>query len=93
VVHSPIRGSSLVRGSSFGIVVAPLVVRARTAPGRGSHRLQVGGNLVLMTERVLERAGYRREGVVRSMPVPRGARSDKTLFSPLPGEGPKEVER
>jgi RimJ/RimL family protein N-acetyltransferase len=36
--------------------------------------------------RVLERAGFTREGVVRSMPVPSGARVDKTLFSLLPGD-------
>jgi RimJ/RimL family protein N-acetyltransferase len=39
------------------------------------------------SERVLERAGYTREGVVRSMPKPGGVRRvDKTLFSLLPGE-------
>jgi RimJ/RimL family protein N-acetyltransferase len=38
------------------------------------------------SERVLELAGFTREGVVRSMPVPSGARIDKTLFSLLPGE-------
>jgi RimJ/RimL family protein N-acetyltransferase len=38
------------------------------------------------SERVLERAGFAREGVVRSMPVPSGARIDKTLFSLLAGE-------
>jgi len=38
------------------------------------------------SERVLERAGFTREGVVRSMPVPSGRRVDKTLFSLLPGE-------
>ena len=35
---------------------------------------------------VLERAGFTREGVVRSLPVPDGSRVDKTLFSLLPGE-------
>ena len=35
------------------------------------------------SERVLERAGYTREGVVRSLPVPSGRRLDKTLFSLL----------
>ena len=44
------------------------------------------------SERVLESAGYTREGVVRSMPVPSGARIDKTLFSLLSGEG-REEER
>ena len=38
------------------------------------------------SERVVERAGFTREGVVRSMPVPDGRRVDKTLFSLLPGE-------
>ena len=37
------------------------------------------------SERVLERAGFTREGVVRSLPVPDGRRVDKTLFSLLPG--------
>ena len=38
------------------------------------------------SERVLERAGFTREGVVRSMPIPGERRTDKTLFSLLPGE-------
>lgn len=38
------------------------------------------------SERVLERSGFMREGVVRSMPRPDGKRVDKTLFSLLPGE-------
>jgi len=38
------------------------------------------------SERVLERAGFTREGVVRSMPKPDGQRVEKTLFSLLPGE-------
>jgi RimJ/RimL family protein N-acetyltransferase len=40
------------------------------------------------SERVVERAGFTREGVVRSMPKPDGRRVDKTLFSLLPGDGP-----
>jgi RimJ/RimL family protein N-acetyltransferase len=40
----------------------------------------------LPSERVLERAGFTREGVVRSLPKPDGTRVDKTLFSLLPGE-------
>ena len=40
----------------------------------------------LPSERVLERAGFTREGVVRSLPRSDGTRSDKTLFSLLPGE-------
>jgi RimJ/RimL family protein N-acetyltransferase len=42
------------------------------------------GNLA--SERVLERAGFRREGVLRSLPVRSGGRFDMTLFSLLPGE-------
>jgi RimJ/RimL family protein N-acetyltransferase len=38
------------------------------------------------SERVVERAGFTREGVVRSMPRPDGRRVDKALFSLLPGE-------
>jgi RimJ/RimL family protein N-acetyltransferase len=38
------------------------------------------------SERVLQRVGFTREGVVRSMPKPDGQRIDKTLFSLLPGE-------
>jgi len=38
------------------------------------------------SERVLQRAGFTREGVARSMPVPGDRRVDKTLFSLLPGE-------
>ena len=38
------------------------------------------------SERVLERAGFTREGVVRSLPKPGGRRVDKTLYSILPGD-------
>ena len=38
------------------------------------------------SERVLERAGFTREGVIRAMPKPDGRRVDKTIFSLLPGE-------
>ena len=39
------------------------------------------------SERVLECAGFTREGVIRSMPKPDGVRRvDKTVFSLLPGE-------
>ncbi len=38
------------------------------------------------SDRVLERAGFTREGVVRSLPKPEGTRVDKTLYSLLPGE-------
>jgi RimJ/RimL family protein N-acetyltransferase len=38
------------------------------------------------SERVLERAGFTREGISRSMPKPDGRRIDKTVYSLLPGE-------
>jgi RimJ/RimL family protein N-acetyltransferase len=38
------------------------------------------------SERVLERAGFTREGVLRSLPRRRGGRRDMTVFSLLPGE-------
>ena len=38
------------------------------------------------SERVLERAGFTREGVARSMPKPDGTRGDKTVYSLLPGD-------
>jgi RimJ/RimL family protein N-acetyltransferase len=38
------------------------------------------------SERVLERAGFTREGVLRSLPMRRGGRGDMTLYSLLPGE-------
>lgn len=38
------------------------------------------------SERVLQRAGFTREGVSRSMPAAGGGRIDKTVWSLLPGE-------
>jgi RimJ/RimL family protein N-acetyltransferase len=38
------------------------------------------------SESVLARAGFTREGIVRSLPRPDGTRIDKRLFSLLPGE-------
>ncbi len=38
------------------------------------------------SQRVLERAGFTREGVLRSLPRQRGGRGDMILFSLLPGE-------
>jgi RimJ/RimL family protein N-acetyltransferase len=67
---------------------------ARIAPLLAEHAFSLGvvrvaayvnvGNRA--SELVLERAGFAREGVVRSMPVPSGARIDKTLFSRLSPE-------
>jgi RimJ/RimL family protein N-acetyltransferase len=46
-------------------------------------RVNVGNTA---SERVLERAGFTREGVLRSMGLRNGGRSDQTIFSLLPGE-------
>jgi RimJ/RimL family protein N-acetyltransferase len=40
----------------------------------------------LQSERVIERAGFTREGIIRSLPKSEGRRVDKTIFSLLPGE-------
>jgi RimJ/RimL family protein N-acetyltransferase len=57
--------------------------RVRTGVERVAAYVNVGN---IASERVLGRAGFTREGVVRSMPKPDGQRVDKTLFSLLPGE-------
>ncbi len=61
---------------------------AEHAFGLGVQRVAAYVNVGnVASERVLERAGYTREGVIRSLPVPGDAgRVDKTLFSLLPGE-------
>jgi RimJ/RimL family protein N-acetyltransferase len=73
------------RGRGFGTRIARLL--AEHAFGLGVERVAAYVNVGnVASERVLERAGYTREGVVRSMPVPSGRRVDKTLFSLLAGE-------
>jgi RimJ/RimL family protein N-acetyltransferase len=69
----------------FGTRIARMLAEHAFALGveRVAAYVNVGN---LASERVLERAGYTREGVVRSLPVPSGRRVDKTLFSLLPGE-------
>src|SRR5215218_1767255 len=73
------------RRQRFGTRIARLLAEHAFALGveRVAANVNVGN---VASERVLERAGYTREGVVRSLPVPSGRRVDKTLFSLLPGE-------
>jgi RimJ/RimL family protein N-acetyltransferase len=60
-------------------------VRAEHAFTLGVQRVAAYVNVGnLASERVLERAGFSREGVVRSMPKPDGRRVDKTLYSLIP---------
>jgi RimJ/RimL family protein N-acetyltransferase len=69
-------------------------VATRTARLLAEHAFALGVSRVaayvnvgnVASERVVERAGFTREGVVRSLPKPDGPRVDKTLFSLLPGE-------
>jgi RimJ/RimL family protein N-acetyltransferase len=73
------------RGRGVATTVARLL--AEHAFSLGIARVAAYANVGnAASERVLERAGFTREGVIRSMPKPDGRRVDKTLFSLLPGE-------
>jgi RimJ/RimL family protein N-acetyltransferase len=73
------------RRRGFATTIARLLAEHAFALGieRVAAYVNVGN---VASERVAERAGFTREGVVRSMPKPDGRRIDKTLFSLLPGE-------
>jgi RimJ/RimL family protein N-acetyltransferase len=73
------------RGRGVATTIARLLAEHAFSLGilRVAAYVNVGN---VASERVLERAGFTREGVVRSLPVPDGRRVDKTLFSLLPGE-------
>jgi len=73
------------RRRGFGTTIARTVAEHAFSLGieRVAAYVNVGNRA---SERVLERAGFTREGVVRSLPKPDGQRVDKTLFSLLPGE-------
>jgi RimJ/RimL family protein N-acetyltransferase len=73
------------RGRGLGTRIARLL--AEHAFSLGVMRVAAYVNLDNpASERVLEKAGFTREGVVRSLPKPDGRRIDKTLYSLLPGE-------
>jgi RimJ/RimL family protein N-acetyltransferase len=73
------------RGRGFATTIARLL--AEHAFSLGVERVAAYVNVDnTASERVVERAGFTREGVVRSMPKPDGRRVDKTLFSLLPGD-------
>jgi RimJ/RimL family protein N-acetyltransferase len=73
------------RGRGIATTIARLLAEHAFSLGieRVAAYVNVGNTA---SERVAERAGFTREGVVRSMPKPDGRRVDKTLFSLLPGE-------
>ena len=73
------------RGRGIATTIARLLAEHAFSLGieRVAAYVNVGN---VASERVVERAGFTREGVVRSMPKPDGRRVDKTLFSLLPGE-------
>jgi RimJ/RimL family protein N-acetyltransferase len=77
----------LPRARGRGIATKVARALAEHAFTLGLHRVaayvEVGN---VQSERVLERAGFTREGVIRSMPKSDGRRIDKTIFSLLPGE-------
>jgi len=73
------------RRRGFGTTIARTLAEHAFSLGveRVAAYVNVGNTA---SERVLERAGFTREGVVRSLPKPDGQRVDKSLFSLLPGE-------
>jgi RimJ/RimL family protein N-acetyltransferase len=73
------------RGRGIATMIARMLAEHAFSLGvaRVAAYVNVGNTA---SERVVERAGFTREGVVRSMPKPDGRRVDKTLFSLLPGE-------
>ena len=89
-----------------GLTLGDLVVRLRrpgdddaVAAAFADDELREAGNLPALgvgnhdSERVLERAGFTREGVVRSLPKPDGRRVDETLFSLLRGESRRDLRQ
>jgi RimJ/RimL family protein N-acetyltransferase len=73
------------RGRSLATTIARALAEHAFSLGveRVAAYVNVGNTA---SDRVLERAGFTREGIVRSMPKPDGQRVDKTLFSLLPGD-------
>jgi len=73
------------RGRGVATCIARILAEHAFALGilRVEADVNVGNDA---SDRVLERAGYTREGVVGSLPRPDGTRVDKTLWSLLPGE-------
>jgi RimJ/RimL family protein N-acetyltransferase len=71
------------RGIATGIARALAEYAFTLGIERVAAYVEVGN---VPSERVLERAGFTREGILRSLPASEGRRADKTIFSLLPGE-------
>jgi ribosomal-protein-alanine N-acetyltransferase len=71
-----------------GIATAACAAAARWGfEARGWHRIQATTLLAhARSQRVLERCGFQREGLVRNFRVVRGAPADYWLYAVLPGE-------
>jgi [ribosomal protein S5]-alanine N-acetyltransferase len=79
-----------VAPSHWGKGIATAACRAATIWGfqvRGWHRIQATTVLPnIRSQRVLERCGYKREGLVRNFRLVRGQPTDYWLYSAIPGE-------
>ncbi len=73
------------RGRGVATIIARALAEYAFTLGiqRVAAYVEVGN---VSSERVLERAGFTREGIIRSLPKSEGHRVDKTIFSLLPGE-------
>lgn len=74
----------------WGRDIASMACRAATRWGfevQGWHRVQATVLLAnLASQRVLERCGFRREGLLRSFRIVRGEPADYWMYAALPGE-------
>jgi ribosomal-protein-alanine N-acetyltransferase len=91
---SPLNGTAEitydVAPSHWGRGIATAACRAATCwafQAKGWHRVQATTVLPhVRSQRVLERCGYRKEGLVRNYRVVRGRPADYWLYSAIPGE-------
>ena len=79
-----------VSPSHWGRGIATKACRAATSwafAAKGWHRIQATTVLQhLRSQRVLERCGYRKEGLVRNYRIVRGQPTDYWLYSAVPGD-------
>jgi [ribosomal protein S5]-alanine N-acetyltransferase len=79
-----------VAPSHWGLGIATAACRGATLWGfevKGWHRVQATTVLPnVRSQRVLERCGFKREGLLRNFRLVRGAPADYWLYSAIPGE-------